>query len=297
LISRIARRKSSTHLEADHIYRITTLIGAEENMTLGLEGRVAFVTGGTRGIGFAVAKALQENGVRVAVIARDEDALKAAAATLPSPGAESVLALEADVTNSESVRAAVQKAHAWGGRLDIVVNSAGPQLTPAPLSETADDLIADYLNVKLLGFHRVASAALPLINDGGSGRIINISGQTARTLVPNAGVTGITNAAVIAMTNYLASEAAARNILVNSVSPGMTLTEGWLARHEAMGKQQGKTADEVRNGMTVGTGIRIGRWAMPAEVANAVLFLASDLSTYVTGSVLEVDGGISKAVL
>jgi 3-oxoacyl-[acyl-carrier protein] reductase len=77
----------------------------------------------------------------------------------------------------------------------------------------------------------------------------------------------------------------------------MTLTEGWTTRHEAMGKAQGKSGDEVRNGMTAATGIRIGRWAEPAEIANAVVFLASDLATYVTGSVLEVDGGISKAVL
>jgi 3-oxoacyl-[acyl-carrier protein] reductase len=266
-------------------------------MTLGLQDRVAIVTGATRGIGYATAKALREQGVRVALFARDEDALKSAAATLPSASADTVLALGADVTDGDAVRSAVEKAHAWGGRLDIVVNSAGPQLTPSPLADTPTDVLADYLNAKLLGFHRVASAALPLLSDSGSGRIINVAGQTARTLVPNAGVTGITNAAVIALTNYLASEAAARNVLVNAISPGMTLTEGWTTRHEAMGKQQGKTGEEIRNGMTAGTGIRIGRWADPAEIANAIVFLASDLSSYMTGGVLEIDGGISKAVM
>ena len=81
-------------------------------------------------------------------------------------------------------------------------------------------MLTGYLDVKLVGFHRVASAALPLISDTGTGRIINIAGQTARTLVPNAGVTGITNAAVIALTSYLASEGAARHVLVNAISPG-----------------------------------------------------------------------------
>jgi 3-oxoacyl-[acyl-carrier protein] reductase len=266
-------------------------------MTLGLQDRVAIVTGATRGIGFATAKALQENGVRVAVLARDEDALKAAAATLPSPSADRVLVLGADVTDRQSVLSAVEKAHSWGGQLDILVNSAGPQLTPSPLSETPTEVLADFLNAKLLGFHRMASAALPLLSDSGSGRIINVAGQTARTLVPNAGVTAIANVAVIALTNYLASEAAGRNVLVNVISPGMTLTEGWSAKHEAMGKAQGKTAAEVRDGMTTGTGIRIGRWAEPTEIANGIVFLASDLSSYMTGSVLEVDGGISKAVL
>lgn len=267
-------------------------------MTLGLQDRVAIVTGASRGIGYATAKALQEQGVRVAVLARDEDALTAAAATLPSPGPDAVLVLGADVTDTASVKSAVEKAHSWGGgRLDILVNSAGPQLTPSPLTETPTEVLADYLNVKLLGFHRAASAALPLLSDSGSGRIINVAGQTARTLVPNAGVTAITNAAVLALSNYLASEAASRNVLVNAVSPGMTLTEGWITKHEAMGKQQGKTGVEVRDGMTAGLGIRIGRWAEPAEVAGAIVLLASDLASYVTGGVLEVDGGISKAVL
>src|SRR3984957_14168861 len=200
-------------------------------MTLGLQDRVALITGASRGIGYAIAKALQEQGVRVALIARDEDALKSAAATLPSPGPNDVLTLGADVTDTESVREAVAAAHDWGGRLDIVVNCAGPQLTPAPLADTAATDLIRYLDVKLIGFHRVSSAALPLISDTGTGRIINVAGQTARTLVPNAGVTGITNAAVIALTSYLASEGAARHVLVNAISPGMTLTEGWTARH------------------------------------------------------------------
>lgn len=266
-------------------------------MTLGLQDRVALVTGASRGIGFAIAKALQEQGARVALLARDEEALKAAAADLPAPGPDHVITIGADVTDTDSVRNAVAKAHAWAGRLDIVVNSAGPQLTPSELADTPTEVLSDYLDAKLLGFHRVASAALPLLSDSGSGRIVNIAGATALTLVPNAGVTGITNAAVLAFTNYLASEAAKRNVLVNAVSPGMTLTEGWTTKHEAMATAQGKTAEEVRAGMTAASGIRIGRWADVAEIANAVVFLASDLASYMTGSVLEVDGGISKAVL
>jgi 3-oxoacyl-[acyl-carrier protein] reductase len=265
-------------------------------MATGLTGRVALVTGASRGIGFAIVRALQEEGVRVAALARDEAGLKTAAENLDKRGESELLLLSADVTSTESVEQAVRRAHAWGGQLDILVNCAGPQLTPAPLSRTADTVLADYLNVKLLGFHRMASAALPLLSDSGSGRIINVAGQTARALVPNAGVTGITNAAVIAFTSYLASEAAQRNVLVNAISPGMTLTEGWLGKHKAMADQQGKTADQVRDAMTSGAGIRLGRWAEPDEIAKCVVFLASDLATYLTGRVLEVDGGMSKAV-
>jgi 3-oxoacyl-[acyl-carrier protein] reductase len=116
---------------------------------------------------------------------------------------DSVTAVPADVTSTDSVRTAVREIHAWGGRLNIVVNCAGPQLSPGPLTETPDSVLTSFLDVKLVGFHRVAAAALPLISDDGAGRIINISGQTARTLVPNAGVTGVTNAAVIALTSVL----------------------------------------------------------------------------------------------
>jgi 3-oxoacyl-[acyl-carrier protein] reductase len=265
-------------------------------MSTGLTGRVALVTGASRGIGFAIAQALQAEGAKIAALARDETALKSAAEKLAKRGESDLLLLPTDVTNADSARSSVEQAHSWHGRLDIVVNCAGPQLTPSPLAQTPDAVLADSLNVKLIGFHRVASAALPLLSDSGTGRIINVAGQTARTLVPNAGVTGITNAAVIAFTSYLATEAAGRNVLVNAVSPGMTLTEGWLAKHEGMAKQQGKTAEQVRDAMTAGAGIRLGRWAEPQEIAKAVVFLASDLASYVTGRVLEVDGGISKSV-
>src|ERR1700731_4273376 len=262
-------------------------------MTLGLQDRVALITGASRGIGYAIAKALQEQGVRVALISRDEDALKSAAAPLPAPGPNDVLTLGADVTDTEPVRTAVAKACSWGGRLDIVVNCAGPEVTFSELAETPTEALASALDAKLLGFHRVASAALPLLSDSGSGRIINIAGVAARTLVPNLGVTGITNAAVLAFANYLASEAAAKNVLVNAVSPGMTLTDGQASHHEALAQSQGKTAEEVRSGIAAASGIRIGRWADTAEIANTVVFLASDLATYVSCSVLAGDGGFS----
>jgi len=263
-------------------------------VTVDLQGRVALVTGASRGIGAAIAAALHARGARVAALARDKDALYAAVSRIDQ--GDSVLAVPADVTDTASVREAVTAAHAWGGRLDIVVNCAGPQLTPAPLAETPDIDLTRYLDVKLIGFHRVSSAALPLISDTGTGRIINVAGQTARTLVPNAGVTGITNAAVIALTSYLASEGAARHVLVNAISPGMTLTEGWISRHEAMAAQQGTSREAVRDGMTKGVGIRLGRWAETAEIAQAAVFLASDLSSYITGQVIEVDGGLTKSV-
>jgi NAD(P)-dependent dehydrogenase (short-subunit alcohol dehydrogenase family) len=262
-----------------------------------LDGRTALVTGGSSGIGFAVAAALHERGAAVALLARNEVAAKEAAARLTGAGApDSALAVPVDVRDADAVDEAVGQVHAWTGRLDVVVNCAGPRLNPGPLAQTPISVLAEALDTKLLGFLRVAQAALPLLETGGTGRIVNIAGATAHSAVPGSAVTGVTNAAVVALTSYLATEAAERNILVNTVSPGMTLTDGWLGRHEAMAAQQGCTEDEVRAGMAQALGIRLGRWAGTGEIAAAVVYLASDLGSYVTGQVLRVDGGLTRQV-
>ncbi|MFJ4848679.1 MULTISPECIES: SDR family NAD(P)-dependent oxidoreductase [unclassified Streptomyces] len=262
-----------------------------------LEGRTAFVTGGSRGLGFAIARALLERGAKVAIAARDEAAVKAAAGRLAAGfAAGDVLSVVADVSDAESVNSALAEVQAWQGGLDILVNNAGPQLAPASLAQVDEEVVAAAFDTKLLGFLRVSQAALPFLSRSGSGSIVNVVGATAHMLVPNAGATGIVNAGVVALTSYLASEAAADNIRVNAISPGMTKTEGWLTKTEAMAKQQGKSAEEVRAGMVQGLGIRLNRWAEPSEVGAAAAFLASDDASYMTGQVLRVDGGLTKPV-
>ncbi|GGT00455.1 SDR family NAD(P)-dependent oxidoreductase [Streptomyces chromofuscus] len=262
-----------------------------------LEGRTAFVTGGSRGLGFAIAQALLERGAKVAIAARDEAAVKAAAGRLTAGSdARNVLPVVADVTDADSVDSVLAEVHAWHGALDVVVNNAGPQLTPAPLDKVEDETVASAFDTKLIGYLRVSRAALPFLSRTGSGSIVNVVGATAHLLIPNAGATGIVNAGVVALTSYLAAEAAPANIRVNAISPGMTKTEGWLTRTEAMGRQQGKTPEEVRAGMAQALGIRLDRWAEPAEIGAAAAFLASDDASYVTGQVLRVDGGMTKPV-
>ncbi|WP_239154808.1 SDR family NAD(P)-dependent oxidoreductase [Amycolatopsis sp. FDAARGOS 1241] len=247
------------------------------------------MTGAGSGIGYVAAQLLVEEGAAVALLARDETAVKDAAVRL----GDDTLAVPADVRDSESVAAAAGKAHAWHGRLDIVVTCAGPQIASAPLADTDHGVLGAALDTKLRRFVRVARAVLPKMTGGA---IVDVAGATVHLLVPGAAVTGITNAAVVALTSYLAAEAAQRGVRVNAVSPGMTLTEGRLARHEAMAEERGLTADAVRTDMVDAPGIHLSRWARTEEIASAVAFLASADASYLTGQVLRVDGGLTKQV-
>jgi 3-oxoacyl-[acyl-carrier protein] reductase len=264
-------------------------------METGLAGRTALVTGATRGIGFAIARGLVSEGAKVALLARSRDALDAAVDALG--GTEVAHGLAADLTDAASVDAAVAAAAQWGGGLSVVVNNAGPPMQSGAIEALDDDPWANTFGTKAMGAIRVARAAMAHLPDDGTGRVINISGVTAASLIPNAGVTGVTNAAVQAFTKYLATELGPRSINVNAVCPGLTLTEGWLERGTGAAEAQGITREEFFAGMTEKLGIVLGRWAQPTEIADAVVFLASDRASFLTGQTIVVDGGqAAKAI-
>jgi NAD(P)-dependent dehydrogenase (short-subunit alcohol dehydrogenase family) len=203
----------------------------------------------------------------------------------------------ADITSTGSVQAAAGAARAEFGSVNIVVNNAGSPMRrmDRQLLWPDTDWIGD-LDGKLIGSLRVTQAFVPLIPGDGTGRIVNISG-TASTVVWSPALThGLNNAAMNQATGYLAHDLASQQITVNTVVPGLVGTEGRQAWAENMAKQQGVSTEEFLASFCKRMGILSGRWATMEEVADTVLFLASDRARYYNGAKIIMDGGLNVNV-
>ena len=266
-------------------------------MELGLKGRAAVVTGASKGIGRAIARALAAQGTNLVLIARGMEALAATAGDLRAEYDVTVLPVSADITRSDLVHAAADAARVALGMIHIVVNNAGNPIrrTDRQILWSDTEWIGD-LDGKLIGALRVTQAFLPLMPSDGTGRIINISG-TASTVVWAPALThGLNNAAMNQATGYLAHDLASQQITVNTVVPGLVGTEGRQAWAESMAKQQNVSTEEFLAGFCRRMGILSGRWATMEEVADTVIFLASDRARYYNGAKIIMDGGLNLNV-
>lgn len=259
-------------------------------MDLQLTGKRAIVTGGSRGIGKAVAAALAGEGVDVAITARDQAALRTTATELSGEGGRRVVPLPVDTADDASVRAMVGAAVDALGGVDILVNAAARPAGGAPppkLAELTDEAFWEDVNVKVLGYLRCARAVAPHLVDQGWGRIINVSGLGARQTGSIVG--SMRNVAVAAMTKNLADELGPHGVNVTVVHPGLTRTERIPAMVAAQAERLGVDEAEVERRM--GANVAIRRLVDAAEVAWVVAFLASPRSVAITGDAIACGGG------
>jgi len=260
-------------------------------MDLGLAGRVAIVTGGSRGIGLACARQLATEGAHVVLVARGAEALEHAAGRVRAAGpATTVLPIAADTTDDASVRAMVERAVSKLGGVDVLVNAAAPPAGGGPvppLAELTDEAVLDAVDTKVVGYLRTARAVAPHMTAQGWGRIVNVSGLNARRTGSIAGT--VRNVGVAALTANLADELGPRGVGVVVVHPGYTATErptGMVADRMA---GTGRSEEEVRAELAAGTSLR--RIITADEVADVVVFLASPRAIAVTGDAIGAGGG------
>jgi NAD(P)-dependent dehydrogenase (short-subunit alcohol dehydrogenase family) len=251
---------------------------------LELTGRRALVTGGSRGIGLAVGRALAAEGADVALVARGEEALRRAAEDVARESGRRAIAATADTGDDASVAAMVERVVAELGGVDILVNAAATAATGAPFTD--DDLEAQ-INVKVRGYLRCARAVAPLMVASGWGRIVNISGLAARQTGSIVGT--VRNVAVAAMSKNLADELGPHGVNVTVVHPGMTRTERTPESMAAMAQARGTTVDDLERALEAG--VSIGRLVTADEVAAVVAFLASPKSVALNGDAVVASGG------
>ncbi len=268
-------------------------------MDLGLQGKHAIVTGGSRGIGKAIARELAREGVDVAIAARSRTDLDAAARDIGAETGRRVIPLVADVTSKDQVDGMVAEATERLGGLHILVNSGslpGGAAT-GPIETIKDEELLDDFNVKYMGALRCARAAIPHLKAQGWGRIINISGTNARNAGNLSG--GARNVSLVHFTKTLAVQLGRHGITVNCIHPGVTRTERTPRLLASRASELGITADEVERrdfAHDSPRGNAICRMVDASEIAYLTAFLASDKAWAVTGELVVATGGAGRAV-
>ncbi len=244
-----------------------------------LEGRLALVTGASRGIGAAVARALDGAGARVAISGRDEGLLEEVAGGLTEP-----VVLPADLADPAAPGRLAQAALDGLGGVDILVNNAAIAAR-LPTHELTAELIDDLYAVNVRAPLLLVSALIPQFRARGGGSVVNLSSVSGLVGTPGRAAYGATKGALDAATRSLAMELGADGIRVNSVAPGVVDTQLW-AKNKAIPGVIERVEQQTP----------LGRWAVPEDVADVIVFLASDAARFVTGETIAADGGMARTL-
>ena len=259
-----------------------------------LAGRVALVTGASKGIGRAIALELAEAGADLVINARGSAALDTVAAEVRGRGRAGE-AVPADVATEAGARLVVKRAVARFGRVDVLVNNAGKGSPKRLLDLTEEDWHASF-ELNFMSAVRLSLACVPLMRARGGGRIVNISSRVGRQPDPYFAPYAAAKAALINFTKSLANAFSKDGVLANCVVPGLVRTEAVLEAARKSAEATGKTVEEVLAETLRARPIPAGRMGEPADVAGLVVFLASPRASWITGATFTVDGGIVPTV-
>jgi len=255
-------------------------------MNISLAGRTAIVTGGSKGIGLAVASQFAASGADIAIVARGREALDEASTAIRSKAQARVIALSADVSRADEVKRVYDEAMREFGKIDILVNNAGTSRTGS-LEELTDEVMQADLDLKLFGAIRLTRLVFPQMKERRWGRILNVLNIGAKAPRAKSYPTSISRAAGIAFTKALAGEGAPFNVLVNALHVGLIESDQHVQR-------AARTKVELDDYYAKASQpIPLGRFGRPEEFANLACFLASDAASYITGTSINVDGGSS----
>ncbi len=260
-------------------------------MDVRLDGRTALITGGSAGLGKAMALEFVRSGGKVAIIGRDQGRLDNAKAEIESAVPNSIAAISADIRLADACAQAYDDATKELGNIDILVNNAGTSQR-GPFLEVPDAVWQDDLDLKLFAAIRLSRLVLPGMRDRRWGRIINVLNVGAKMPGAEGAPTAVSRAAGMALMKVLANENAAYNVLVNSLHVGKIRSEQWERRHAKDERDLSLEEWYAEEGKSQPLG-RLGR---PEEFAAVACFLASDAGSYINGAAINVDGGLCKTV-
>jgi len=265
-----------------------------QTMDLGIKGKSAIVTGGSRGIGRETARLFLEEGVHVTICGRNRETLERTREELVKQTGGEILAVTADMTKPDDIARLVEAARHQFGTVDILVNNAG-QMYSGRFDVMTEAGLQEQLETKLFGFLRAIRLVYPMMKAQRWGRIVNLIGGAGKEPDPYMFGSGITNSALLNVTKSLSTEFGEDNVLVNAVCPGWVDTNLWRRNAQGLAAELGAKSEEEARRLAARRN-SLNRFGRPEELANAIVFLCSERASYITGVSLNLDGGRLKSL-